>query len=58
MINAFDKQTVNICKKIRDMLEAELDLNIRDHGLWRIQCLIDDELKEKEEIQKKVLTNN
>ena len=35
------------------MLETELDLNIRDHGLWRIQCLIHDELKEKEEIQKK-----
>tara|TARA_B100002019_G_scaffold270787_1_gene264668 strand:- start:434 stop:610 length:177 start_codon:yes stop_codon:yes gene_type:complete len=58
MIDAFDKQSVNICKKIRGILEAELDLNIKDHGLWRIQCLIHDELKENKEIQKKVLTNN
>lgn len=55
---AFDKQSVDICIKIREMLEAEFDLNIRDHGLWRIQCLIYDELKEKAEIQKKSLTNN
>ena len=55
---AFDKQSVDICIKIREMLEAEFDLNIRDHGLWRIQCLIYDELKEKAEIEKKVLTNN
>ena len=40
------------------MLEAEYDLNIKEHGLWRIQALIYDELKEKAEIQKKVLTNN
>ncbi len=55
---AFDKQSVDICIKIREMLEAEFDLNIRDHGLWRIQCLIYDEIKEKEEIQKKRLTNS
>lgn len=55
---AFDEQSVDICIKIREMLEAEFDLNIRDHGLWRIQCLIYDELKEKAEIQKKSLTNN
>ena len=52
---AFDKQSVDICIKIREMLEAEFDLDIKDHGLWRIQCLIYDELKEKSEIQKKGL---
>jgi hypothetical protein len=35
------------------MLEEEFDLNIQDHGLWRIQALIYDELKEKQETQKK-----
>lgn len=55
---AFDKESTDILLKIREMLEAEFDLNIKDHGLWRIQCLIYDELKEKAEIQKKRLTNN
>ena len=50
---AFDKQSTDICIKIREMLEAEFDLNIQDHGLWRIQALIYDELKEKQETQKK-----
>ena len=53
---AFDEQSVDICIKIREVLEAEFDLNIKDHGLWRIQCLIYDELKEKSEIQNKRLT--
>lgn len=35
------------------MLEAEYDLNIKEYGLWRIQALIYDELKEKQENQKK-----
>ena len=50
---AFDKQSTDICIKIREMLEAEFDLDIKDHGLWRIQALIYDELKEKAEIKKK-----
>ena len=50
---AFDKQSTDICIKIREMLEEEFDLNIQDHGLWRIQALIYDELKEKQEAQKK-----
>ena len=55
---AFKKEATAICKKIRDLLHQELDLNMKDHGLWRIQFLIYDELKEKAEIQKKLLTNN
>ena len=46
--------------QIRDLLEEKLDLTIKDHGCWRIQALIHDELEEKEEIQereKKLLTN-
>ena len=50
---AFDKQSTDICIKIREMLEEEFDLNIQDHGLWRIQALIYDELKAKQETQKK-----
>jgi len=44
--------------QIRDLLEKKLNLSIKDHGLWRIQALIHDELEESEEIQKKLLTNN
>ena len=46
--------------QIRDLLEKKLDLTIKDHGCWRIQCLIHDEIAEKKEIQeteKKLLTN-
>tara|TARA_Y100000589_G_scaffold325957_1_gene364819 strand:+ start:316 stop:498 length:183 start_codon:yes stop_codon:yes gene_type:complete len=46
--------------QIRDLLEKKLDLTIKDHGCWRIQALIHDELEEKKEIQereKKLLTN-
>jgi len=38
--------------QIRDLLEKKLNLSIKDHGLWRIQALIHDELEESEEIQK------
>lgn len=55
---AFKEEATTICKKIRGVLNAELGLSMKDHGLWRIQCLIYDELKEKAEIQKKLLTNN
>lgn len=47
--------------QIRDLLEKKLDLTIKDHGCWRIQALIHDELEERKEIRerkvKKLLTN-
>jgi hypothetical protein len=33
--------------QIRSLLDKHLDLNIKDNGLWRIQCLIADELEQK-----------
>jgi len=39
--------------QIRDLLEKKLDLTIKDHGCWRIQALIHDELEEKKEIQER-----
>ena len=34
--------------QIRDLLEKKLDLTVRNHGLWRIQALIHDELEERD----------
>jgi hypothetical protein len=34
--------------QIRDLLEKKLDLTVQNHGLWRIQALIYDELEERE----------
>ena len=38
--------------QIRALLDKHLDTNIKDMGLWRIQCLIHDELEDKERIIK------
>lgn len=38
--------------QIRDLLQRKLDLTINDHGLWRIQALIHDEIEDKKEIEK------
>ena len=46
-------ESKDIVLQTRKLLEDKLDLKIKDHGLWRIQCLIHDEIKEKKE-----LTNN
>jgi hypothetical protein len=43
-----DDENHYLVMQIRDLLEKKLDLNIRNHGLWRIQCLINDELEEKD----------
>ena len=39
--------------QIRDLLQRKLDLRITNHGLWRIQALIHDELEDKKEFEKK-----
>ena len=45
-----DSDNFYLVQQIRDLLEKKLDLKIKDHGLWRIQCLIHDELEEKKHI--------
>ena len=42
-----ESQHFELVLQIRKLLEDKLDLSIDDHGLWRIQCLIHDEIKEK-----------
>ena len=46
-----DSEHHYLVMQIRDLLEKKLDLTIKDHGCWRIQALIYDELEEKKEIE-------
>ena len=46
-----DEEHHYLAMQIRDLLEKKLDLTIKNHGLWRIQCLIHDELEEKEMLE-------
>lgn len=48
-----DSKHFYLVKQIADLLEKKLDLKVKDHGMWRIQCLIHDTIEEKEHI-----TNN
>ena len=47
-----DSENFYLVKQIADLLEKKLDLKIKDHGMWRIQCLIHDTLEEKENYEK------
>jgi len=38
--------------QIRKLLEDKLELSIDNHGLWRIQCLIHEEIKDKKTLDK------
>ena len=42
-----ETQHLELALQIRKLLQDKLDLSIQDHGLWRIQCLIHDELNNK-----------
>ena len=48
-----DSENFYLVKQIADLLEKKLDLKVKDHGMWRIQCLIHDMIEEKKDI-----TNN
>ena len=48
-----DSKYFYLVQQIADLLEKKLDLKVKDHGMWRIQCLIHDTIEEKEHI-----TNN
>ena len=52
-MSVVDSEHYELVYQIGELLESKLDCKIKNHGLWRIQCLIYDELKEKAEIQKK-----
>ena len=46
-----DEEHHYLAMQIRDLLEKKLDLTIKNHGLWRIQCLIHDELEERNSLE-------
>ena len=41
-----ETQHLELVLQIRKLLQDKLDLSIQDHGLWRIQRLIHDELND------------
>ena len=45
-----DSENFYLVQQIADLLEKKLDLKVKDHGMWRIQCLIHDMIEEKEYI--------
>jgi len=52
-LHMIDTEHHYLVMQIRDLLQRKLDLTINDHGLWRIQCLIHDEMEEKNDIREK-----
>lgn len=56
-----DSEHFELVYQIGELLESKLDCKIKDHGLWRVQCLIHDTLEDQakmSEEQKKELTTN
>lgn len=45
-----DSKHFYLVKQIADLLEKKLDLKVKDHGMWRIQCLIHDTIEEKQQL--------
>ena len=39
-----DSENFYLVQQIASLLEKKLDLKVKDHGMWRIQCLIWDTL--------------
>ena len=53
-----DSENFYLVQQIADLLEKKLDLKVKDHGMWRIQCLIHDMIEEKEYITTNKQTKN
>ena len=47
-----DSKYFYLVQQIADLLEKKLDLKVKDHGMWRIQCLIHDMIEEKANYEK------
>lgn len=47
-----DSENFYLVQQIADLLEKKLDLKVKNHGMWRIQCLIWDTLEEKANYEK------
>lgn len=50
MINSTD--FAQLVYQIGELLESKLDCKIKNHGLWRVQCLVWDTLEEKSNYEK------
>ena len=44
---------MDVVFEVRELLDKRLGLSWKNHGAWRIQFLICDELEEKEQIEEK-----
>ena len=56
-----DSEHFELVYQIGELLESKLDCKIKNHGLWRVQCLIHDTLEDQAKMsegQKKELTTN
>jgi len=47
-----DSEHYELVYQIGELLESKLDCKIKNHGLWRVQCLIWDTLEEKANYEK------
>ena len=45
------EEHLKVMLEVRKLLDERLGLTIQNHGLWRIQFLVEDELEEKTEIE-------
>tara|TARA_R100000664_G_C2664430_1_gene79192 strand:+ start:298 stop:471 length:174 start_codon:yes stop_codon:yes gene_type:complete len=48
-----DSEHYLLVYQIAELLEKKLDCKIKDHGMWRVQCLIHDTLEDEKEFEKK-----
>jgi len=48
-----DSEHYLLVYQIAELLEKKLDCQIKDHGMWRVQCLIHDTLEDEKEFEKK-----
>tara|TARA_B000000557_G_scaffold77247_1_gene61873 strand:- start:18515 stop:18703 length:189 start_codon:yes stop_codon:yes gene_type:complete len=45
------EEHLKVMLEVRKLLDERLGLTIQNHGLWRIQFLVEDELEEKDKIE-------
>ena len=47
-----DSKHYELVYQIGELLESKLNCNIKNHGLWRVQCLIHDTLEDQSNYEK------
>ena len=51
-MSVIDSEHYELVYQIGELLESKLDCKIKNHGLWRVQCLVWDTLEEKANYEK------